>query len=1227
MDTTQTIRIVVDARGAKSGSDEVRRGLKGVQDEASRAATAVERLESTLGVMVSRFKAFAVAAAIAWGTQLATGALAAASGLDELSEQLGVNTRYLQASQFAAVQAGLKIEQLETGFSKFSQKMGEASEGSKEMIESLDRIGVKILDTAGKLRPTEDLMVDVAAAIMKIEDPAKRSAAAVDFFSKSGTRMLPVLSDIAKGQDSMTAAARRNNAMISDETIKTLDRWADAAERNKRKMQASFAEGAAAVLDYAEKQAKAINDLKEARDKARASNSSDRGYEWEKKFRAESDAAMVEVYAFASGVLGVFENLADEIPKHFVDAFNDIIIDFEKLLNTLASGANSWFSKKRPEISLGRIPGGGGSADLAAGAQAAGEKARDAARKDAEEYYRRQRGIVFGGASDGTLWSVFNDGLPARSGPPPGASNPPVRGGGGDNIAKRTEKALADARLATDYAEQMAAASARGAAAVEDLETRYKAAKAAQDAFGENAKKSGAAVNALTEELYKLDKAAKAAAGLKDFNLATEQLEKANELLAAENGLINASAEARARELSLIRLKQEAEAKGLDVSNELHREAIDRRGVAIEQNERLKVQAEDLRRSNELWTEPLKAALQTIQSTAADAFEGMLESGRFSFQALGDVVKKTVIRMIAEFAALAIIRPMMGSMIGGLQGIGLVSGSTASSLGYGGSGTGGFSMPSFGGAGGGMFDFLGSQITPMSYGGAGSYDSIGQLIAQGTPGALGGLTWGGALAGASSIGMGAYSMATSKNTAGMIGGGLSILGGGIGMASMAGLLPMLGAAGGPIGMGLGLAGMLIPMLFGGGEEYKWDPLAGGNVQFNPGAGGYTSVGTTQQGGRDIAGQFSGVGTTLDSFFKQAGGITDASKAFGAAIWQNQREGTTSGYLLSPTQGSNQQIRDLSGDPTAAVDRLIAKAFYNSIQNNAAMNASPTLRTAFTNREPTSTAQISGLLDLIEVYDEFGKTTSQVETALKALDDRFKSLTDGANEWGLALAPIQEEQKKQIERTARDFVDGLIDPIAVQLRAFADEKRDILAGLEYIEANTDVHVDMARANEALLRKEAALKDQLYGGAVTQFEEAIKRLSPGGALSNLDPRGTMAGLEATYRATYGQAAAGDASAISRLAGEASALADYGKSYFAGSPEYSALRDEILANLRDIQTAVQGPQTTGGGTPLDVNGASSNNAQLQQLMATVEILLKENAKLQNLLSRYLTNGQRAA
>ena len=143
------------------------------------------------------------------------------------------------------------------------------------------------------------------------------------------------------------------------------------------------------------------------------------------------------------------------------------------------------------------------------------------------------------------------------------------------------------------------------------------------------------------------------------FSVATTELEKQNVILEAQIRLMNEAPEVQAREIALIKAKQEAEKGGAAITQD----AIDARTKAIEQNETLKQQQDDMKKAQELWTAPLKQALQDIQSTAADAFEQILTSGNFSFQSLGDAFKKIVTRMAAEFLALATVRPVMSVIL------------------------------------------------------------------------------------------------------------------------------------------------------------------------------------------------------------------------------------------------------------------------------------------------------------------------------------------------------------------------------------------------------------------------------------------------------------------------------------------------------------------------------------------------------------------------------------
>ena len=1168
------IYLEINASKAVEGSAAATRALEKLERSTASMDGALSRMEkglASVGGMVKAQLALMVAELGARFLQMAKDSLSAAAGLDELAEQLGITTVGLQALQFSAVQNGVKLEQLETGISKFSQKMGEAAGGSKEMVEALTALGVKNLDVQGKLRPTEALLSEVAEAITKMEDPAKRSAAAVDFFGKAGARMLPMLADIASGTDAMAAAAKAGGAMIDASIIKSLDKMSDEAEKSGLKMRALFAEIAAPIL--------------------------------------------TEGLERVNGLLG---GIADQLARG------------------KASGQGFWATVLNDSKAQGQIGSGPGALKLATPAQMEAFKRAELEKELASQWNPDSRAFTQakidalsnGQRADRQISYASEEDWARRIPLPgsaalPGVSTTTVKGAG-QGEADKIDKLLRDTGRELDAANAYAAVSAAGAKAVADLEIHFKALKAAQDAYGATADKNTGQVAALTAKIEEQLKLTERAKNLKDFNLGTVDLEKANELLAAENGLINANVETRAIEIAQIKLKQELQAKGITADSEEGRRAIERRGIALETGERLKAQGDELRKANELWTAPLKSALESIQRVGADAFEQMLTNGTFTFQSLGETFKKIVIRMAAEFMALATIRPVMTVLLNA------VSPGMASTMGVGGGGMpsfgGGGGMPSFGGGGGlselELPDFLGGgsigsflSSTPFAASApAGGFESISALMASGQAGAsagysaggiggaMGGATVGGMASGAFGIGMGAMSLINggTKTTAGTIGGIGQMVGGALMMIPT----PWTMAAGAIISM----ASAILPSLFGG-ESAPLPPLSGANTRFDPSAGGYAQSGSQQNGGGSINGQFAGVGSTLDSLFARVGGLTDPSLAFGASVWNNQREGTTSTYLISPTQGSNQQTYNESGDPAKAIDRLIAKVFYDSVQNNAAMNASPTLRTALGNKETTSVAQVQALLSLVDAYDQLGKVTPTAKTALDQINAQFASLTAGANEYGLALAPINAEQKKVTARYAQDFIDGMLDPLAVQMRALDDQRKESIASAEYIRDNVkDVYVDIARITEYWNTKRLDLEAQYQQQSVGQLQALIRRLTYGD-LANATADMSYAGTRGTYEATLAQARAGSGTALNNLSGTAEAYASSGRSYFASGPEYAALLEQMRRDLGEVA----GNQGGGGGSA--ANGNEATNAVLQstaELRAMFSVAMERSDRL---------------
>lgn len=190
--------------------------------EVERTAARFNRLMGTLGVGAS-------AAGLATFAKTVFNTVA---NLGEMADALGVSTEAFQVYQFIAAQTNVSQQNLQTGFAALNRTIGEAAKGSDTAIATFRRLGVGILDAAGKLRPTEAILTDVARALVGIEDPAIRAQMAQELFGdRAGSKMIPMLAELAKGYDANAAAAKRMGAVIQDDVIVRFDQLSDAMAR------------------------------------------------------------------------------------------------------------------------------------------------------------------------------------------------------------------------------------------------------------------------------------------------------------------------------------------------------------------------------------------------------------------------------------------------------------------------------------------------------------------------------------------------------------------------------------------------------------------------------------------------------------------------------------------------------------------------------------------------------------------------------------------------------------------------------------------------------------------------------------------------------------------------------------------------------------------------------------------------------------------------------------
>lgn len=147
------------------------------------------------------------------------GAAETANEIKDASERIGVSSQMFQTLQYAATQTGVGLQKLEPLLTKFSQVIGEASEGGNEASAIFSALGVSLKGPDGQLRSMDDILPSLADKISKIEQPAVRNAVAVKLFGKEGVKFVQVLADGSKGIDEYRKRAEELGIVLGDDLV------------------------------------------------------------------------------------------------------------------------------------------------------------------------------------------------------------------------------------------------------------------------------------------------------------------------------------------------------------------------------------------------------------------------------------------------------------------------------------------------------------------------------------------------------------------------------------------------------------------------------------------------------------------------------------------------------------------------------------------------------------------------------------------------------------------------------------------------------------------------------------------------------------------------------------------------------------------------------------------------------------------------------------------------
>ena len=214
-----------------------------ISGDSSGAITAVNRLKTELtGLQSIAAKAFAfggvgavAVAATATATALITitkRAVDAGDALYKMSQKTGLAVEDLGKLQYAADLSGVSSEALQKGMTSLAVGMVEASVGSGQAGEAINRLGVSAKNADGSMRSSMEVLYDLADVFSLMPDGVEKTNLAVDIFGKRlGAEMIPLLNGGGAGLKAMGDEAERLGLIMSTELAKKSEEFNDNVAR------------------------------------------------------------------------------------------------------------------------------------------------------------------------------------------------------------------------------------------------------------------------------------------------------------------------------------------------------------------------------------------------------------------------------------------------------------------------------------------------------------------------------------------------------------------------------------------------------------------------------------------------------------------------------------------------------------------------------------------------------------------------------------------------------------------------------------------------------------------------------------------------------------------------------------------------------------------------------------------------------------------------------------
>lgn len=248
---TEWLDVGIRQRG--TGGKTIVRDLNDIADATDRADANLSKLGKNAAI-VGGIIGTAIGTAIGGGiVMLYKGFANAAKSIKDTAsaaKQLGEGVETMSRLEFAAKQYDITTATLTNSLENLQRVQTQAAKPGKEMHKLFEQMGISATNLDGSLRPTTDVLRDVANLFQKMPDGTNKSALAMKLFGNENRELIKLLNEGAQGLDEMAKKSDELGYTVGDEVAKDVSEFYDQLDNVKIQLEAMYREALPTLLPY-----------------------------------------------------------------------------------------------------------------------------------------------------------------------------------------------------------------------------------------------------------------------------------------------------------------------------------------------------------------------------------------------------------------------------------------------------------------------------------------------------------------------------------------------------------------------------------------------------------------------------------------------------------------------------------------------------------------------------------------------------------------------------------------------------------------------------------------------------------------------------------------------------------------------------------------------------------------------------------------------------------------